>query len=500
MAENSLRPPEIAREALRRLAMERLAPTPDNYRAYYHKISGAPTDETVPERPLRLIASSLPRNTPERLKLAQQFDEAIASRQWHIIKQAILALATTTKEDRSTPAATELLAFLLQKAILPIVSENAQLAAEAREIADHISALKSDAGFTQALSSRLHALTNKIEWAEEDQRAVRQALLNLLKLIVDNISELVVDDNWLQGQIGLVAEVFSRPLDIRMLSEVERRLRDVIDKQSHLKRQLTDAQIRLRDMLAGFVDRLASFSDSTDHYHTTLSRCAEEIKQADNIDDLANVVELMLSETHEVQETARRSGEELNTLRSEVDAANHRIISLQRELDETSELVRHDPLTGALNRKGLDEALEREISVSRRRESPLCIALLDIDNFKEVNDTFGHRTGDDALRHLATVMRECLRPQDLVGRYGGEEFVILLPDTDEPNGIAAISRLQRELTKRLFLAENKRILITFSAGIALLSKDEDPYLTIDRADKAMYAAKRAGKNRVLFSA
>ena len=159
--------------------------------------------------------------------------------------------------------------------------------------------------------------------------------------------------------------------------------------------------------------------------------------------------------------------------------------------------ARHDPLTGALNRKGLEEAVEREISSVRRKETPLCMALLDIDNFKKLNDTMGHATGDVALTHLAKVARECMRPQDTLARYGGEEFVILLPDTPLDKGIEAMTRLQRELTKKFFLAGTEKILITFSAGVAQLAADETGSDAIKRADKAMYLAKRAGKNRVL---
>jgi len=162
-----------------------------------------------------------------------------------------------------------------------------------------------------------------------------------------------------------------------------------------------------------------------------------------------------------------------------------------------SELVRHDPLTGTLNRKGLDEALEREIARARRRGTTLSLALLDVDNFKNLNDTFGHKTGDEALRHLAEVVRSSLRPQDCVGRYGGEEFLIVLPDTDLDSANATLTRLQRELTKRYFMANNQRLLITFSAGVTRLMDDEAANVAVDRADRAMYAAKRAGKNRVL---
>jgi diguanylate cyclase len=301
----------------------------------------------------------------------------------------------------------------------------------------------------------------------------------------------------LRGQLSVIAEAFSGPLDIRVLDEAERRLRDVIDKQSLLKRELTDTQTRLKTMLSGFVDRLARFSATTGDYHDTLERCAREIAEAKDISALTNVVEEMLCETREAQQSARRSGEELCALRLEVESANSRIARLQRELDETSELVRHDPLTGVLNRKGLDEALAQEIARIRRRSANLCLVLLDVDNFKHINDTYGHKTGDDALRHLASVVRESLRPQDAVGRYGGEEFLIVLPETDLQHANVVITRLQRKLTKRFFLAGNQRVLITFSAGIACLGPDETPDTAIDRADKAMYAAKRAGKNRVL---
>jgi diguanylate cyclase len=133
----------------------------------------------------------------------------------------------------------------------------------------------------------------------------------------------------------------------------------------------------------------------------------------------------------------------------------------------------------------------------RRKETPLSIAMLDIDNFKAINDAKGHETGDSALAHLAQVARECMRPQDTLARFGGEEFVILLPDTPLDKGVEAMTRLQRELTKRFFLAGTEKMLITFSAGVAQLANDEPGMEGIRRADQAMYLAKRAGKNRVV---
>ena len=582
-APETLRPLDIAREALRRLALERVPPTPDNFRAFYHEIAGTPGDEPFPDKALRMVAGALPRSTPEALRVARAFEDAVASGQWLVVRQAIVAMGeaqaagqpawglllrdllgelerrqaglgaaqkrealqhalaasapdaahlfqrlhalvrgwTALEADRSptepaapggeaaaaappappagpSPVVAALLAHLLRRGVVPMIEDNPALVNEAAALASELAHLADEATLPD-IESRLRALAAKLEWIGEDQRAVRLGLLTLLRLIIDNISELVIDDNWLHGQLAVLMEAFAGPLDIRVLEEVERRLRQVIDKQSHLKRQLTDAQSRLKTMLAGFVDRLAQFSTSTGEYHDMLERCAREIEVANDISELSNVVEEMLRETRVAQSNAQRSSAELTELRNEVESANNHIARLQRELDETSELVRYDPLTGALNRKGLDEALTREIARARRRDAALCLALLDVDNFKQINDTYGHKTGDEALRHLAVVVRESLRPHDFVGRYGGEEFLIVLPETTLDQAIAVITRLQRELTKRFFLADNQRLLITFSAGIALLAADEDPYAAIDRADKAMYAAKRAGKNRVLLA-
>lgn len=137
------------------------------------------------------------------------------------------------------------------------------------------------------------------------------------------------------------------------------------------------------------------------------------------------------------------------------------------------------------------------MSRSQRRKSPFCVALLDIDNFKKLNDTLGHDAGDAALIHLVTVIREALRPQDTLARFGGEEFIILLPDTPIDDAKKALVRLQRELTKRFFLNENEKVLITFSAGLTDFRIDDTQLSVTKRADDAMYSAKKTGKNRVV---
>jgi diguanylate cyclase len=221
------------------------------------------------------------------------------------------------------------------------------------------------------------------------------------------------------------------------------------------------------------------------------------MEQAKKLEEIAPVLKEVINATRIMASETLNVRDELRGMREKAQTNEAELVKLHKELDRVSAQARHDTLTGALNRQGLDEALNREVSGMRRKEAPLCVSLLDIDNFKKLNDKLGHAMGDAALTHLATVARECMRPQDSLARYGGEEFVLLLPDTPLDKGIEAMTRLQRELTKRFFLAGNEKILITFSAGVAQLAPEEAGAEAIRRADQAMYLAKRAGKNRVL---
>ncbi|MDR3087933.1 MAG: diguanylate cyclase [Azoarcus sp.] len=393
-----------------------------------------------------------------------------------------------------------LLAKLLTNGVVPLADDDEFLTAEARALSETLLGVETEA--TQdTLTARLERLITRMEWIGEEHHAVREALLNLLHLIVDNIRELVIDDSWLRGQLSVISETFSGPISLRMLDAVSQQLREVIDKQSSLKRELAEAQSRLKEMLASFIDNLSEVSVYTNEYHILLGRSAQRISEATNIADLSTVVGELLVETRHTQESTLRAGQELTGLREQVEKANQEIARLQHELDAASQLMRHDQLTGVLNRKGLADAFTREVARARRKDSSLCIALIDIDNFKKLNDGYGHDIGDEALCHLTQTVTETLRPQDVVARYGGEEFIILLPDTPVDAANTILVRLQRELTRRIFCAPNsERLLITFSAGIALLGADETPEAAITRADSAMYAAKRAGKNRVLTAA
>ena len=359
-------------------------------------------------------------------------------------------------------------------------------------------AAASPAADTPPLKTQLGNFAHRLSFVAEEQAAIRAGLLQSLQLVFRNIAELSVDERWLRGQAEALVAAATPPLALRRLDDLQARLKDVIFKQTEAKARTVEAQEQVKKMLAAFIERLSSMTEESGVYNDKIERCAERIAAATTLEQIAPVLQEVIGATRSMSLDSRRHRDELLAMRTSSETAQAAIDRLQLELDKASSQARHDPLTGALNRKGLDEALEREIARARRRGTALCIALLDVDDFKVINDRLGHATGDAALQHLSSVARESMRPQDLLGRWGGEEFVLVLPDTPADEGVQAMLRLQRELTKRFFLKDNEKVLITFSAGVTEIAGDEPALQAVKRADNAMYLAKRAGKNRVML--
>ncbi|HUX90830.1 MAG TPA: diguanylate cyclase [Gallionellaceae bacterium] len=347
------------------------------------------------------------------------------------------------------------------------------------------------------LANQLRKFWLKMELRGGDKVKIQEGLLRLLRLLVENVSELVADEKWMHGQISAMKDLIEQPLDKNAIADAERNLRNAVIKQGTLKQSLTDAKSTLKSLMTTFIDRLGELTESTGDYHSKIEGYSQKIGGAEKFTELSDILADIMQDTRVIQASAQRSHEELLSTRKHANETEERVRKLEQELEEVSELVREDQLTGALNRRGMEETLEREFKRTDRAQVLLSVALLDIDNFKHINDSLGHQGGDQALIHLTRVIKETLRPSDSVARYGGEEFLIILPDTGLQDAMETLERLQRELTKRFFLHNNERKLITFSAGVALRSENEERVDLIGRADKAMYQAKTTGKNRVV---
>ena len=346
-------------------------------------------------------------------------------------------------------------------------------------------------------SEEMKPLLLTLEMQRDMQIRIHDSLLQLLKLIVSSMGELVAEDKWLHGQTMMISGIVSKPLNINTLYDAESSMKELVYKQSHIKPALTEARETLKKMVTTFVDRLVEMTDSTSDYQEKIESYQKKLSSTEDIGELNSLLTHILEDTRTIGISVQRTRDEFQNSQKKAAEAERRVQELTAELDQISEVAHQDYLTGTLNRRGMDEALEREFSRADRHDTILCIAIMDIDHFKKLNDSLGHSAGDQALVHFVSVIKSVLRTTDVLARYGGEEFIIILPVTPQEEAIQVVTRVQRELTKKYFMNRNERVLITFSAGVAERKPGETPESLIPRADAALYQAKNTGRNQVI---
>ncbi|GGC99920.1 GGDEF domain-containing protein [Undibacterium terreum] len=537
-------PTDIARETFRRLALERIAPTPDAYRKLYLDISGEPDEEakkaqiaalqaSEAEAMLTSFASSLQKSPPEIAMFGQRLSRAVRAKDWEDYSKSLNQLVEKLSAKPATPPASKGISLVddipppapslssgislvdsfaedepmvrilkdslyrtLSLALTSLLQTTPKLAADAEALGTAVKEATNENSLNQ-VAARLKQLCFQIELKSGDSAEQQELLLRLFSLLLENVHELLDHDNWLRGQIEVVQNLISGPIDHRALQDATRSLKDVIYKQAALKNSIAESQSSVKNMMTTFIDRLEVIANSTGNYHAKMDGYSKKISQAKDGLEVGKLVSSMLDETKLVQSEAIRSRDMMLAAQKEVKEAEDRIKELEEKLAHMSELVREDELTGSLNRRGLDDVFDREADRADRRGTPLCAAMLDLDNFKKLNDMHGHAAGDEALVHLVRIVKQTLRSIDVIARYGGEEFLIVMPETNLDEAAQAMTRVQRELTKHFFLVNNERLLITFSAGVALREPRETQESVVKRADKAMYEAKNTGKNRVI---
>ncbi|MBY0573459.1 MAG: diguanylate cyclase [Undibacterium sp.] len=536
-------PTDIARETFRRLAIERIAPTPEAYRKLYVEISGVAEEEVAKsaakspteilpseaENLLNDFAKSLQKSSGNLASFGHRFGRALKSKNWEDYAKGLEELAEKVNEKpvskgiglvETSPAAVnalprkisliddeekgnanesilkDLLFRTLSMAVSSLLKPIPELANESQAIAEAVKVVTNETELA-SINSRIKQLCFQIELKSGDTAEQQELLLRLFALLLENIRELLDDDNWLRGQIEVVQNLIAGPIDHRALQDATRSLKDVIYKQAALKHSLAESKTSVKNMMSTFIDRLAVMTDSNSHYQSKINAYSKEIHATRDIQEVDQIIRGILVETHTIQTEASRSQEIMLGAQKEVKEAERRIKELEEKLAQMSELVREDQLTGSLNRRGLDDVFEREADRADRRGTPMCVAMLDLDNFKKLNDTHGHSAGDEALIHVVRIVKQTLRSIDVIARYGGEEFLIVMPETNLENAAAAMTRVQRELTTHFFTANDQRLFITFSAGVAFRAAHEAQESVVKRADKAMYEAKKSGKNRVV---
>ncbi len=346
-----------------------------------------------------------------------------------------------------------------------------------------------------ALQGELQDACTQARRVIEHRHHVMDQLLELCRSLTDSLVDLAEDDSWAQGQSEAMRAELSEGLTSRGARRIQQLLDDTRLRQQALKGERDAARQALKQLIQQMLSEIGELGHTTGRFQDNLSRYADTIGQADTLESLTGVVREMVTESLAVHGVISQAQERLHTEHTRATELTQRVRDLEDEIRKLSDEVSTDPLTQVANRRGLMRIFDSERSRVDRQGQLLAIGLLDVDNFKKLNDTLGHHTGDEALKFLSRRVSESLRPSDALARYGGEEFVVLMPNTEVEEGQHVLTRLQRQLSAEFFTQDTHKVFITFSAGVTQYRDGEPIEQALDRADVALYEAKRTGKNR-----
>ncbi len=354
-------------------------------------------------------------------------------------------------------------------------------------------------GASPERAAQMAALCLRARHLLDHRRHLFDELGGLCRELSASLVDLAEDDSWARGQAEAMNNTLAQGLSGRGVRTVSELLTGTRERQ----RALRDERSRARDALKGLIQRmlaeLGELGQHTDRFQNSVGRYADAIEQADSLESLAGTVREMVEESRSVQGLVAQTQQRLTLEHDRAAALTQRVDELEGELRRLSSEVHTDQLTQVANRRGLIQAFGIEQAKAERESTRMALALLDIDNFKKLNDSLGHHAGDIALKSLAERTQASLRPGDMVARYGGEEFVLMLPNTPLDEAQAVLVRLQRSLSSALFNHDGKDVFVTFSAGVTLYRPGETLEAALDRADVALYEAKHTGKNRACIA-
>jgi diguanylate cyclase len=264
--------------------------------------------------------------------------------------------------------------------------------------------------------------------------------------------------------------------------------------------RFTDRIDRVGTQVMGEIEQVMAMigaaAGTASNYSENLASVTQKLGIAADDASVRAIVESLVHATKEMEQNNA-------ALEARLSASKQEINQLQENLEAVRTESLTDPLTTLANRKSFDDALSKAIVDARDRNGHLTLMMTDVDHFKRFNDTYGHLTGDQVLRLVAMAVKQNVKGQDIAARYGGEEFAVVLPNTVLRSGITVGDQIRRavmakELMKRSTGEHLGRV--TISVGVAALHPGDSPQTLIERADTCLYAAKRAGRNRVISEA
>lgn len=445
----------------------------------------------------KLLKMDLPSDTRKRVKRVQK-DAKDQLNQWAGYGEQLKAWSriigslSTTEESEEVQPDEEKGGFFARLFQSKGKSEDSTTDAESEEPGDETKVSEREPGFAQIeadVSSTLSALLKQLVIPERFQarletlRSRLTSKLNWYELVplFEDVAELVID------ALGMGQEEFEQ-----FLQSLDQRLETIQQlvnaaSQGQLDRQ--KARQAFEDMVEGQVAEIRSVVNSKND----LGELGQSITS-----HLGLIVQAMEAYRSEEGQREAELTRQLADMQHKLDEMEKLAKNAQHAIEEQREKAMHDSLTGLPNREAYKERLDHEMNRMQRYGGKLSMMVCDIDFFKRINDNYGHLAGDKVLKIIAKALQNNLRDTDFIARFGGEEFVALMPETDSEHARQVAEKLRQKIESSPFNFKKEPVQITMSVGLSEFKEGESPEAVFERADKALYKAKESGRNQVLI--
>ncbi|MGD8241454.1 MAG: diguanylate cyclase [Desulfobacterales bacterium] len=348
-----------------------------------------------------------------------------------------------------------------------------------------------------ATDGRIAECARQLKDLEQRFDAYAQVIRTLLTHLKDfsmDISD--IDGEGFRRALDRFGEQFFEQTSAKRINRTFNRHKSTVTAYiDHQKAYLEERDRELRNIIDLLTRAMASINSENDAYHRQILEKGEQIEQITRLDDIRKIKSALEREVQSLRATvqAKQADEQIR-----IASLSSRVATLKAELQSVKEESMRDGLTGVYNRRAFDEQIKALLDHNDVQRRGFSILLLDIDDFKYINDTYGHPIGDRVILALADVCRQMIRSDDFLARYGGEEFVILLPGASRRNATKKARQLCKEIAQTRYTLDDDDappLSITVSIGVTARERRDDTEALIARVDKALYQAKQEGKNR-----
>lgn len=321
-------------------------------------------------------------------------------------------------------------------------------------------------------------------------------LLQLLKEFALDLKE--INSDGYKEDIGQLSEKFSTESKLRKMESRFDKGKKRIDAFIELqKKYLLDRENEFKDIIDILTGAMVTLDTENKEYNQKILKQSDKIEEITRLEDIKKLKKALIQEIEQIRETVKEKQSHDST---QLEILSNQVNNLSLELERARTESLTDGMTGIYNRKAFDSHISTLVEKNSVTRAPFSLLMLDIDNFKKVNDDYGHRTGDRVILAIIGKCRQSIRGEDFFARYGGEEFVIILPGASLKNASKRAEHICKSIAStRYYLddaAGSPTLSVTVSIGVSSLQKGDTVATVTGRADKALYAAKRNGKNCV----